>query len=182
MCAVGTGIGGGIVTGGHLYIGATHLAGEFGHVKVIPNGRLCGCGQRGCLEAYASGRNLQLRAQEDLRKTKSLALELAGSLENVHAGHLEEAAARGDRYARELLENAGMLLGIALANAVTTFNPSRLVMGGGVWPKSPALREHTMRWFHESVNRPSLEGFEVVDATLGEASGVLGAAALIAGT
>src|SRR5205823_4085163 len=117
---IGTGVGAGIVTDGKLYFGSNHLAGEFGHIKVIRNGRLCGCGQRGCLEAYTSGRHLQAIAREDLQKTSSLALELAGSLENLHAGHLDEAAARGDRYASELLEHAGMLLGTALANAVTT--------------------------------------------------------------
>jgi glucokinase len=180
LVAVGTGIGGGLVTGGRLYIGANHLAGEVGHVKVIPGGRLCGCGQQGCLEAYVGGRNLQKRAQDDLAKTTSLAVELAGGVEQVHAGHLEDAAARGDRYASELLAHAGLLLGVALANMVTTLNPARLVMGGGMWPKSPYLREHTVRHFHSNVNQPSLEGFAIIDATLGEASGVLGAAALIA--
>jgi glucokinase len=181
FCFVGTGVGAGIVCDGRLYVGATHLAGEFGHIKVIPNGRLCGCGQRGCLEAYVSGANLQARAREDLRKTTSLALELAGSLEALHAGHLEAAAARGDRYATELLQHAGMLLGVALANAVCTLNPSRLVMGGGVWEKVERLRESTLQWFRDTINLPHLDAFSIVDSTLGERAGVLGAAALIAG-
>jgi glucokinase len=181
FCFVGTGVGAGIVCDGRLYIGATHLAGEFGHVKVIPNGRLCGCGQHGCLEAYVSGANLQARAREDLQKTKSLALELAGSLDALHAGHLDAAAAHGDRYASELMRHAGMLLGVALANAVCTLNPSRLVMGGGVWEKAEQLRKHTTSWFNDTINRPHLEGFAVVDSTLGERAGVLGAATLIAG-
>src|SRR5262249_24039674 len=63
---VGTGIGAGLVVNGELSIGASHLAGEIGHTKVVPNGRLCGCGQRGCVEAYASGRNLANRAREEL--------------------------------------------------------------------------------------------------------------------
>jgi glucokinase len=135
----------------------------------------------GCLEAYVSGRNLQAIAREDLQKTTSLAVELAGGLEHLHAGHLDEAAKRGDRYASELMEQAGSLLGVAMANAVTTLNPSRLVMGGGVWEKSSELRRHTMHFFQESVSRPALEGFEMVESTLGESAGVLGAAALIAG-
>jgi glucokinase len=182
FCYVGTGVGAGIVCDSRLYIGQNHLAGEFGHVKVVvPNGRLCGCGQHGCLEAYVSGRNLQARAREDLQKTTSLAVDLAGGVDNLHAGHLDAAAEQGDRYAREILEHAGMLLGVALANAVTTLNPSRLVMGGGVWEKSPYLRTQTARWFQDTVNRPSLEGFAVLDGTLGERAGVLGAATLIAG-
>lgn len=177
---VGTGVGAGLVLDGKLYIGHSHLAGELGHVKVIPRGRLCGCGQRGCLEAYVSGRNLQARAREDLAKTHSLALELAGSLDALHAGHLDEAALKGDRYAKELMDHAGMLLGVALANAVTVLNPARLVLGGGVWEKSPSLREPTLQWFGEAVNRPSVEGFDLADGKLGDLGGVLGAAALIA--
>jgi glucokinase len=181
FCFVGTGVGAGIVTEGRLYIGATHLAGEFGHIKVIPNGRLCGCGMHGCLEAYTSGRNIQKRAQEELQKTTSLALELAGSLENLHAGHINDAALKGDRYASELMEHAGSLLGVACANAVTTLNPSRLVMGGGVWQKCSELRRHTHKYLMEAISKPALEGFEVVETTLGEQAGVLGAAALICG-
>jgi glucokinase len=177
---VGTGVGAGIIADGQLFIGAGHLAGELGHVKVIPGGRLCGCGQRGCLEAYASGINLQARAREDLVKTTSLAVELAGGLEHVHAGHLDEAARRGDRYASELLEHAGALLGVVLANAVTVLNPARLVMGGGVWEGAAELRRHTLRYFEENVNKPALDGFSIADSQLGDLAGVLGAAALIA--
>lgn len=177
---VGTGVGAGIIADGHLYIGASHLAGELGHVKVIPGGRLCGCGQHGCLEAYVSGVHLQARAREDLVKTTSLATEIAGGLEQLHAGHLDEAARRGDRYASELLEHAGSLLGLALANAVTTLNPARLVMGGGVWEGAPELRRHTVRYFEGNVNQAHREGFSIADSQLGDNAGVLGAAALIA--
>jgi glucokinase len=179
---VGTGIGAGIVADRRLYIGATHLAGEIGHVKVRPGGRLCGCGQRGCIEAYASGVNLQARAREELATRPSLAVELAGGLDKVHAGHLDEAARRGDPYADALWTEVSELLGVVLANAVTTLNPARLVMGGGVWKGAPELGRRTLAVFGGVVNRPSLEGFEIVDSTLGDAAGVLGAAALIATT
>src|SRR5262249_4907732 len=97
---VGTVVGGGLVVEGKLSIGATHLAGEIGHSKVVPNGRQCGCGQRGCVEAYTSGRNLALRAREELsRGERSLAVQLAGAVDKVHAGHLDEAARAGDPYA-----------------------------------------------------------------------------------
>ena len=178
---VGTGVGGGIVVGGELYAGATHLAGEIGHTKVVPGGRLCGCGMRGCLEAYASGRNIQKRAQEELRGgERSLAVELAGGIDKVHAGFLDEAARRGDLYAGRLWEEVSTLLGMALANAVTLLNPSRLVMGGGVWHGTPELRRRTVARLFDFVNQPSREGFEVVDTALGDSAGMLGAAALIA--
>jgi glucokinase len=173
---VGTGVGSGIVLEGRLYIGATHLAGEFGHIKVIPEGRLCGCGQRGCLEAYTSGRNIQERAREE---AKGLTVELAGGIENVHAGHIEEAAQKGDPWADRLWNEIAGHLGLALGNAVTLLNPSRLVMGGGVWQRSPELRRRTLEVLMAHLNRPSLEGFAVVETTLGDMAGVLGSAALI---
>jgi len=178
---VGTGVGAGIVVGGKLHSGATHLGGEIGHTKVHPGGRLCGCGMRGCLEAYASGYHIQKRAQEELRAgERSLAVELAGGIDQVHAGFLDEAARRGDVYAGRLWEEVSTLLGMALANAVTLLNPSRLVMGGGVWQGTPELRRRTVARLYELVNQPSREGFEVVDTALGDAAGMLGAAVLIA--
>ena len=180
---VGTGVGAGLVTDGKLYIGASHLAGEIGHVKVVPpwteRPRLCGCGQHGCLEAYVSGRNLQARAREEIG-ADSLAVSLAGGVEQVHGGHLDEAARRGDAYADRLWTEVAGYLGIALANAVTMLNPSRLVLGGGVWQGAPELRQRTLAVFETQVNLPSLEGFAIGDTTLGDSAGVLGAAALIA--
>jgi glucokinase len=178
---VGTGVGSGIVLDGRLYSGSTHLAGELGHTKVVPNGRHCGCGMRGCLEAYTSGKNIQARAQEELRSgSRSLAVELAGGIDKVHAGFLDEAARRGDAYAGNLWEEVSTLLGLALANVVTTLNPKRLVMGGGVWQGAPELRRRTAARLFDFVNQPSREGFEVVDTALGDSAGMLGAAALIA--
>ncbi len=177
---VGTGVGSGIVLDGRLYSGSTHLAGELGHTKVVPNGRLCGCGMRGCLEAYTSGKNIQLRAQEELRSgARSLATDLAGGIDKVHAGFLDEAARRGDAYAGQLWEEVSTLLGLALANVVTTLNPKRLVMGGGVWQGAPELRRRAVARLFDFVNQPSREGFEVVDTALGDSAGMLGAAALI---
>jgi glucokinase len=177
---VGTGVGSGLVLGGRLYSGASHLAGEIGHTKVIPGGRRCGCGQLGCLEAYTSGANLRARAQEELVGKQSLALDLAGGIEHVHAGHLDEAARRGDAYADRLWDEVSLLLGVALGNAVTVLNPSRLVMGGGVWQGAPDLKRRTLEVIRAQTNAPSLEAFSVVDTALRDSAGVLGAAASIA--
>jgi glucokinase len=179
---VGTGIGSGIVTDGKLYFGGGGLAGEIGHTKVVPSGRLCGCGQRGCLEAYASGRNIQARAREELGAgERSLAISLAGSIEAVHAGHLDEAARTGDSYATRLWSEVSLHLGTAIANAVTILDPSKVVLGGGVWEKAPALRERTLAIYRTAVNAPSGERTTLADAVLGDNAGVLGAASLIAG-
>ena len=195
---VGTGVGAGLVLNSKLYIGATHLAGEIGHVKVIPGGRLCGCGQRGCIEAYVSGRNIAKRVQEELSganpgsseppahaagehvRNTSSAVALAGDINHVHAGHLDEAARSGDPYARALWHEIAPLLGMVLANAVTVLNPSRLVMGGGVWEGAPELRRLAIESYNSLVNAPNGEAVVVVDTVLADTAGVLGAAALIA--
>lgn len=170
---VGTGVGAGIIAGGRLIIGADHLAGELGHVKVVPPtspaARPCGCGQRGCLEAYASGTALRVRMNE-----------LGWRDEDLHAGMIDRAARQGDPQAKELLADASGRLGLALANAVTLLNPSRLVLGGGVWSGCPELRRLTLEAFAESVSEPARPGLEIVDAELGDRAGVLGAASLAA--
>jgi glucokinase len=176
---VGTGVGSGLVIDGKLDFGQSHLAGEIGHIKVVRDGRICGCGQRGCLEAYTSGRNIQLRAREELSAgAQSLAVELAGGIQAVNAGHVDQAAARGDAWARNLVDQVGDILGLALANLVTTLNPTRLVMGGGVWQGCPEIRKRTALAFDATVNIASREGFSIVESILGDAAGVLGAAAL----
>ena len=177
---VGTGVGAGLVCDGELYIGATHLAGEIGHAKVVPGGRMCGCGQRGCVEAYVSGRNLANRAREELQTQKSSAVTRAGGVDKVHAGHLDEAAREGDAYADALWNEVAPLLGMMLANAVVLLNPSHVVLGGGVLEGAPELRRRVLVAFRALVNAASAEGLAVASTTLGDNAGMLGAAALIA--
>ena len=183
---VGTGVGGGLLLDGTIYAGAGHLAGEIGHTKVIPGGRPCGCGARGCLEAYVSGRNIAARAQQELGQgagdgpRHSSALGLAGELSRLHAGHLDEAARAGDPYARALWAEIAPYLGLVLANAVTLLNPSRVVLGGGVWEGAPELRRLATESYQALVNAPSGEGVQLVSTELGDRAGVLGAAWLIA--
>ncbi len=178
---IGTGIGAGLVADGKLYIGASHLAGEFGHMKVVRGGRRCGCGACGCIEAYASGANLATRARQELGAGQtSSALELAGSLDRLHAGHLDQAAQEGDPYAVHLWAEVAPLLGLSLANAVTLLNPARVVLGGTVWEGAPRLRELAVEAYLDTVNEPSSEAATLVDTVLGDAAGVIGAAALVA--
>lgn len=178
----GTGIGGGLVAGGRLVTGATGIAGEIGHTKVVtgPTARLCGCGQRGCIEAYAGGKALAERARAELRGgDKSLAVELAGGdPETVHAGHLDEAAANGDAYAVALWDEIAPLFGLVLANAVTLLNPKRVIVGGGVLWGAEDLRRRVLEAYGSLVNAASGKVCDVVEAVLGDAAGILGAAAI----
>ena len=177
---IGTGIGSGMVLGGRLLSGSTHLAGELGHSKVVLyNGRPCGCGQQGCLEAYAAGNNIAKRAREELATQKSLAVELAGGVEHVHAGFLDEAARKGDPYAVRLWDEVSDLAGLALGAAVTLVNPEKLIMGGGVWTGAPRLAQLVREKLLHAANAPSLVGFEIIDTSLGDGAGRLGAAAAI---
>ncbi len=180
----GTGIGGGIIAGGRLVTGAAGIAAEIGHSKVIygPLARPCGCGQRGCIEAYAGGRNLALRAHADLAAgARSLAVDLAGGdPTKVHAGHLDEAVARGDAYATALWDEIAPLFGVVVANAVTLLDPGRVIFGGGVLWGAVELRKRVLAWYQELVNAPSGAACQIVEAALGDAAGILGSASLAA--
>jgi len=172
----GTGVGAGAVCDGRLYRGAGNASLELGHVKVVENGRACGCGARGCVEAYAGGRHLVEQVRE---QPSAVLLELVqGRLEALHAGHVDEAARRGDERARGVIDEAARWLGLTLANAVTLFNPGCLLLGGTVWVGCPRLREGTLGHFRRLVNVPALDGLTIADAVLGDDAGVLGAADL----
>ncbi|HJZ88656.1 MAG TPA: ROK family protein [Polyangia bacterium] len=179
----GTGIGGGIVVGGELYYGAGNLAGEIGHTKVVTGGaaRLCGCGQHGCIEAYAGGANLAARVRAELAAgAQSQALAFAGGeVAKVHPGHVDQAARAGDPYARRLWTEIAPLIGMALANACTLFNPNRLILGGGMWEGTPELRRLSEATLPELINAPTQETLTVCETSLGDLAGMLGAADLI---
>ena len=176
---VGTGIGGGLIEGGRLVSGARGCAAEIGHCKVIwgPEARECACGKRGCVEAYAGGHNLQRRVRAELRGgARSLAVSLAGGADQVHPGHLDKAAERGDSYALDLYDEIAPLLGVAIANAVTLTNPTHVILGGGVLSRTPVLREEVVAALEVAVNPPALEGLTIADAALGDDAGPIGAA------
>lgn len=179
MIAVGSGVGSGIVSGGHLLDGASGVAGEFGHTKVVPSGRLCGCGEHGCLEAYAGGHNLAARAAERIRE-----LGHEGPLAEYHrAGRLDVEALHaaylaGDAVAKELLGHAAELLGVASANYVTLLNPARLVLGGGVLLGCPEVARGLRAGIERYTSRSALADLEIALAALGDDAGLIGAGLL----
>ncbi|HTM20597.1 MAG TPA: ROK family protein, partial [Kofleriaceae bacterium] len=180
---VGTGIGGGLVANNRLVEGASNCAGEIGHVKVdwSDKARPCNCGKRGCVEAYVGGSYLLERLHTELHgRARSSAVVRAGGAEFVTPGHIDAAAAEGDRYALALWSELAPLLGVALANAVTLTNPARLVLGGGVLFGAPLLREQAVAAFEIACNAPNRDRCEVVDAALGDDAGLIGSALLAA--
>lgn len=157
---VGSGVGSGLVLGGRIHHGARGVAGEFGHMKVEPGGLPCGCGERGCLEAYAGGVNLARRAGR-------------GSTAEV-----EQAAEAGDPACLALRDEAAERVGLAAANAVTLLNPSVLILGGGVLAGSPAMRHRVESVVRQQAARCAAEGLVVTTPALGDDAGLVGAAFL----
>jgi glucokinase len=180
---VGTGIGGGAVVNRTLVTGSG-AALEIGHVKVVwdESARRCACGLKGCIEAYAGGELLSRRARAELTGgARSAAVDLAGSIEALNPGHLDAAAAEGDEYALGLWAEVGPLLGVVLANAVSLFNPQRLILGGGVLSRTPVLREHAIAALHVAVNPPAAESLSIENAILGDDAGLVGSALIACG-
>ncbi len=162
---VGTGVGSAIISHGQLLRGANNVAAEFGHIKVVlEGGRVCGCGQTGCLEAYMGGANLEASMRE-------------AGLEG-NAAHLEALALTGEPAARKLYDFAVDHLGLALANFVTVLNPAVLVLGGGVLSNCPGMVERVTTLVHARANAPAAKKVRIVMASLGDDAGLVGAALL----
>jgi glucokinase len=178
---VGTGIGGGLIVNGQLVEGASNCAGEIGHTKVRWDDQAapCACGSRGCIEAYCGGSYVQRRIITELSHgKKSRALEIAGGLEHVNPGHVDQAAAEGDEWALGLWTELAPLLAVTLGNAVALLNPERLVLGGGMLGRCPTFYQLVETTLMVAGNAPSLEALSIVQAELGDDAGLVGAAHL----
>jgi glucokinase len=175
-----TGIGGGLVLHGRLYHGITGAAGEIGHMTLLPNGPLCGCGNRGCLEALASGTAIAREARERVsRGVPTLIAELAnGDLTQISAKLVAQAADEGDIDAQEILHEAMGYLGVGVANLVNLFNPEIIVIGGGLTNMGERLFDPVRRMIDRRAFPTSARAVEVRPAELGGDVGVLGAAAV----
>jgi glucokinase len=175
---LGTGIGGGIVIGGRLHLGIDGSAGEIGHTIVDPHGTPCGCGNYGCLEAYASGPALATLGIKAVRQGRTTALRelVKGDLNRMTPEIIVQGAEAGDAIAREVLDQAGTWLGIGIANAITALCPDAVVIGGGV----AAAGEWLLRPVREVVRRRCLvspvDRIRIVLAELAGEAGVIGAA------
>jgi glucokinase len=180
---VGTGIGGGVISGGHLVEGATNCAGEIGHAKVRwdDDAMPCACGQRGCVEAYVGGTYLLDRIKRELTAgAKTSAIALAGSIDLVTPGHVDQAAGEGDPWALDLWTELAPLLAVTLGNAIAVLNPERLILGGGMLGRSPTFYELLETTILVAAPIASTERLQIVQAELGDDAGLVGAANLAA--
>jgi glucokinase len=184
MITLGTGIGGGIVMAGRLQRGAHGVAGEWGHMRVVPDGRLCACGNRGCWEQYASGTALGQTAREVATSSPAAAAQLLervdGAAERLTGEDVAAAAADGDALALELVTEVGTWLGQGIADLAAVLDPSVVVIGGGVSKLGELVlapaRERLERALPGRGFRP---GPRVVVAELGPQAGMVGAADLV---
>jgi glucokinase len=177
---VSTGIGGGLILDGRLYYGADGMAGEIGHITIVPHGPLCGCGNRGCLEILSSGTSIAREARERVaRGVPTLMADLAeGNLERITAKLVAQAAGQGDAEAQHILTEAMNYLGIGMATLVNLFNPQLIVIGGGVTNIGEMLFGPVRRAIDRHAFRTSAQAVRVVRAELGDNAGVLGAVAV----
>lgn len=176
---VGTGVGGGVVADGHLVRGATGSAGEIGHMTVDLHGPLCRCGNRGCVEAYAGGWAIAERARAAIAKDPALGaamLALEGGDAALVAAHtVSAAAAAGDPLALIIVEETGAALGAGAAAIVNGFNPSVIVLGGGVVDGIPSLFQVVEREMRARALAAAVEHARLVPPALGANAGAIGA-------
>jgi glucokinase len=173
-----TGIGGGLILDGQLYGGTNGAAGEVGHMAILPDGPLCGCGNRGHLEALASGPAMANAARELLaNKVPTLITELVnGDADAITALTVEQAADRGDIEAERIISRAMEYMGIGMANLVNIFNPDMIVIGGGLSNLGDRMFIPLRRAVRRSAFLLPACTAQIVPAKLGADVGVLGAA------
>jgi glucokinase len=174
---ISTGIGGGVISQGNLLLGASGLAGELGHMTVGIEGPVCGCGQSGHIEAYASGPSMARIAKERLKEGEtSILSEMVRDLEDLGPELIGEAAQRGDMLAKSVIEDAGRAIGSHLASLVHAFNPARIVIGGGVSQLGDLLFNPIRQTLVDEVIHPAyLIDLEVKPTELGDDAGLIGA-------
>lgn len=179
---VGTGIGGGIISGGQLLTGRNNTAGEIGHIIVDMNGPVCYCGNRGCLEAFAGGRAVGRRTREAIAADPASGeylLKLAGGeLNAITTRMVAEAARSGDTLSMLIIDRMAEALIAGCASIVNAFNPSRLIFGGGVMEGFPELIHRVEEGIRKRALPAALTDLQVVPAQLKNDSGVVGAAAI----
>lgn len=183
MLTIGTGIGGGVVVNGQLYRGAFGIAAEFGHMRVVPDGHLCGCGARGCFEQYASGNALLRHAREAISASPEVARNLLalgdGTVAGLTGKHITDAARQGDAVALAAFNTTAQWLGAGIASLSVVLDPACVVIGGGVIDAGEILlaptRAAVERNMPFSGKHPSPR---IIAAELGNEAGLVGAADL----
>lgn len=183
MLTVGTGIGGGIVVNGKLSRGAFGIAAEIGHIRVVPDGHLCGCGARGCFEQYASGNALLRHAREAISASPDIARNLLsrgdGTIDGLTGKAITEAAREGDSVALAAFNTTGQWLGAGIASLSVVLDPQCVVIGGGVIDAGDILLTPTRDALNRNMPFAGKHPYpEIIAAELGNEAGLVGVADL----
>lgn len=186
LLTIGTGIGGGVVVNGELYRGAFGVAAEFGHMRVVPEGHLCGCGARGCFEQYASGNALLRYAREAINASPEVARNLLslgdGTAAGVTGKHISDAAREGDAVALVAFNTTAQWLGAGIASLSVVLDPACVIVGGGVIDAGEILlaptRAAVERYMPFAGKHPTPK---IIAAQLGNEAGLVGVADLARG-
>ena len=177
---LGTGIGGGLILNGALYHGSSDMAGEIGHTTIDLNGRLCKCGNYGCLEAYASAPAIATRAREVLVREEgesAITAMVGGNLDDITARIVYDAAKAGDPIASEIVKDTARYLGAGVANLLNIFNPDIVVLAGGVAEAGDALFVPLRIEVRRRAFSPAVNAMKIVPGELPGTAGVVGAVA-----
>ncbi|MFC7751482.1 ROK family glucokinase [Paenibacillus thermoaerophilus] len=176
---LGTGVGGGIIVGGKLVEGFNGMAGELGHMKVVPDLEAiqCGCSQKGCLETVSSATGIIRMAKDAVERGDDTSLKLIDG--DITAKDVIDAAKAGDEVAKRIVARAANYLGKSMAAVAVVLNPQRFIIGGGVSKAGEFLFQQIRESFICNTTEAAHEGVEIVPATLGNNAGVVGAAGLL---
>ncbi|EEY34870.1 ROK family protein [Pseudoleptotrichia goodfellowii] len=178
--AIGTGIGGGIIVDTKLVSGKNGGGGEVGHTKVEKEGKLCGCGQNGCWEAYASATGLIREAKSRLtvHKNNKLYEKITSMGRELEAKDIFDAAKEGDEFSLNLVDYEAEYIALGLGNLLNTLDPEIIVIGGGVALAGDILFNRINEKLHKYALSSTLEGLKILPAQLGNDAGIIGAAYL----
>ena len=171
---VGSGIGAGLIINQQIYGGTTSSAGEIGHITIEENGPLCTCGNHGCMEAFAGGNAIAIQARKMVQTGKRTLLSNI-PLENITAREVAESARRGDLPSQEIIMRAGTFIGIAIAGVVNLFNPSAVIIGGGVAQAGDLLTTSIRQAVRDRSLHASEQSVHITTAMLGQRSSLIGA-------
>lgn len=178
--ALGTGVGGGIYIDGKLISGFKGAGGEIGHMKLVKDGKLCGCGQKGCFEAYASATGLIREATSRLivNKQNLLYTMIEGKLDTLEAKDIFDAAREGDEFSLDLVDYEAEYLAMGIGNILNIINPEKIVLGGGVAMAGDILMNPMKEKLTKYALGVALKDIEIVQGVLGNEAGIKGAVGL----
>lgn len=176
--AIGTGIGAGIISGGKIVSGKKGAAGEIGHLVMVPNGMLCGCGHYGCFEAYASATGIERIANLSLAVDRKSSLHEIKKVRNIEAKDVFDAAKNNDELASKIIDEEAEYLALGISYGLNMINPSVVVLGGGVALAGDFLLDKVKKLLPKYALSATLEDLEIKNAVLGNDAGIYGAAYL----